>query len=104
MVIVLKSRDLMRRVRLSSAWKGAGHTVLERQGGERVDLIVVDLALPDAMEQIKGDRTSHPQITLLAFGPHTDEAALQEAKTAGAHQIVSQGGVVKHVLGLAKES
>jgi hypothetical protein len=102
MVIVLRSKDLMRRVRLSSAWKNAGHQVVDEPGVEDVNLIVVDLSYPNAMEQIKQDRLEHPQIKLLAFGPHTNQAALDSASSAGAHKAISQGTIVKHVLGLAQ--
>jgi DNA-binding NarL/FixJ family response regulator len=98
MVIVLRSQDLMRRVRLATAWKNAGHQVIDKPDPTTMDLIVVDLSHPNAIQQIKQDRHQYPTIKLLAFGPHTNLAALQNATAAGAHQAISQGKIVEHVL------
>jgi DNA-binding NarL/FixJ family response regulator len=91
----------MRRVRLSSAWKKAGHQVTSTPDDAQPDLIVIDLSGPASLDQITQDKESHPDVKLVAFGPHTDGEKLQQAAKAGADKVVSQGKVVEYVLGLS---
>jgi DNA-binding NarL/FixJ family response regulator len=101
MVICLRSNDLMRRVRLSSAWTKVGHQVTSKPEDAPPDLIVIDLSFPSSFDLIRQDKEQFPDIKVIAFGPHTDEVALKNAAQAGASKIISQGKVVEYVLGLS---
>jgi hypothetical protein len=98
MIICLQSTDLMRRVRLSSAWKRAGHQVTASPEEVAPELLVVDLSTPGALDTISRNQADFPQVTLIAFGPHTDSESLKKAEEAGVDKTVSQGSVVDYVL------
>jgi DNA-binding NarL/FixJ family response regulator len=102
MIICLRSNDIMRRTRLSSAWKNAGHQVTSKPEDTPPNLIVIDLSRPGSLELISQDLKSFPNVKVIAFGPHTDEEKLKNAAKAEADKIVSQGKVVEYVLGLPK--
>lgn len=90
----------MRRTRLSSAWKKAGHQVTSNPTDVQPDLIVIDLSFASSIEIIRKDIEQFPDIKVIAFGPHTDGDALKKAAQAGASKTVSQGSIVEYVLGL----
>jgi DNA-binding NarL/FixJ family response regulator len=98
MKILLWTDDLMSRVRIESGWKAAGAQMLRRDGTETPDLVVMDLLARGAREQIRQLRAAHPDLPILAFGPHVDGEAFKEAKAAGASELVARGAVAERVL------
>lgn len=97
MKILLWCDDLMNRVRLESAWKAAGATVLKKTSAETPDCIVIDLGVRNACEQIARMRTEHPAVDIVAFGPHFDGDAFAAAKAAGATEIAARGSVLERI-------
>jgi DNA-binding NarL/FixJ family response regulator len=102
MIICLRSNDIMRCTRLSSAWKKAGHQVTSKAEDAPPNLIVIDLSYPGSLDLIGQKLKSYPNVKIIAFGPHTDGEALKNAAKAGADKVVSQGKVVEYVLGLTQ--
>lgn len=100
MVLLLRTNDLMSRVRLASHWKKAGHTVLNAPGDNALDMIVLDLTGSRGEAQIREDRAAFPQTPIVAFGPHVDDETLKNARSAGADHAVARGGVLEKVLRL----
>jgi DNA-binding NarL/FixJ family response regulator len=98
MKILLWSDDLMTRTRIEAAWKPAGAQMLKKTDTDTPELIVVDLTARDAAEHIRRLRAAHPQLPILAFGPHVDGDAFKAAKAAGADELVARGKVVERVL------
>lgn len=98
MKIQLWCDDLMSRVRIESAWKAAGATVLKKSDTDAPDLLVMDLTARDALATITRLRAQAPGLEILAFGPHVDGEAFKAAKAAGASEIVARGAVVERVL------
>jgi DNA-binding NarL/FixJ family response regulator len=97
MKILLWCDDLMTRMRLESAWKAAGATVLKKKTTEAPDCIVIDLAVRRVLEHIRELRASHPQTDIIAFGPHFDGDAFKEAKAAGATEVAARGSVIQRI-------
>lgn len=95
--ILLRCDDLMSRMRLESAWKAAGATMLKRQSTETPDCIVVDLGARNACTQIAQLRATHPQVDIVVFGPHFDADAFDAAKQAGATEVAARGSIVERV-------
>ena len=98
MKILLWCDDLMSRTRIESAWKAAGAQILRKNTSERPDLVVMDLTAANALVEIARLRQLHPDIPLLAFGPHVDGDAFKQAKAAGASELVARGKVTERVL------
>ena len=92
--------DLMTRTRVESRWRQAGADILRRHSDETPELIVIDLTAADALGHIGRLREAHPEVDILAFGPHVDGAAFKQARAAGATSVVARGKVVERVLGL----
>ncbi|BAL24122.1 hypothetical protein [Azoarcus sp. KH32C] len=103
MKILLWCDDLINRVRLESAWKTAGATVLKKNSTEVPDLVVVDLQARNACEHIAQLRQKHAQAGIIAFGPHFDAEAFEAAKAAGATEIAAQGSIVERVMRRLRE-
>lgn len=99
MKILLWTDDLMSRVRIESGWKAAGAQMLRRDSGETPDLVVMDLLAKGGLEHIRRLRAAHPELPILAFGPHVDGDAFKQAKAAGASELVARGAVIERVLG-----
>lgn len=97
MKVLLWCDDLMSRMRLDSAWKAAGVTVLKKTTDETPDCIVIDLAVRNACERIVQLRAAHPGVEIIAFGPHFDAEAFQAAKAAGATEIAARGSIVERI-------
>lgn len=95
--ILLWCDDLMNRMRLESAWKAAGATMLKKKAAETPDCIVVDLAVRNACQRIADLRASHPGVDIIAFAPQFDAESFAAAKSAGADDIAAQGTVVERV-------
>lgn len=98
MKILLWSDDLMSRTRIESAWKAAGAQVLRKNATEQPDLVVMDLTARNALDEIARLRGAHPDLDILAFGPHVDGDAFKAAKAAGASELVARGKVIERVL------
>ncbi len=98
MKILLWSDDLMTRVRIEAAWKQAGAQMLKKHDTDAPDMIVVDLTARDAAPHIRRLRDAHPELPILAFGPHVDGEAFKAAKEAGASELVARGKVIERVL------
>jgi len=97
MKILLWCDDLINRMRLESAWKAVGATMLMKRADDVPDLIVVDLRVRNACEHIAQLRSKHPEVIIVAFGPHFDADAFEAAKAAGATEIAAQGSIVERV-------
>ena len=97
MKVLLWCDDLMSRMRLDSAWKAAGVTVLKKTTAETPDCIVVDLAVRNACDRIAQLRASHPTVEIIAFAPHFDAEAFQAAKEAGASEIAARSSIVERI-------
>ena len=98
MKILLWCDDLMSRVRIESAWKAAGATMLKKSDSDSPELIVMDLGARDALETIAKWRAQYPGLDILAFGPHVDGEGFKAAKSAGASEVVARSAVVERVL------
>jgi len=70
MKILLWCDDLMSRMRLESAWKAAGATVLKKKTTEVPDCIVIDLAVRNACEHITRLRNDMPADVPLSYVPY----------------------------------
>lgn len=97
MKIQLWCDDLMTRMRLESAWKAAGATLLKKSANEVPDCIVIDLGLRDACGRIGVLREAHPEVNIIAFGPHFDAESFAAAKAAGATEIAARSSIVERV-------
>lgn len=95
--ILLWCDDLMSRMRLESAWKAAGATLLKKKSTETPDCIVVDLGVRNACAHIAELRAAHPRVDIIAFGPHFDGDAFQAAKEAGATEVAARGSIVERI-------
>lgn len=95
--ILLWCDDLMGRMRLESAWKAAGATVLRKKTTEVPDCIVIDLAVRNACEHIAQLRANHPDVDIIAFGPHFDGEAFAAAKAAGASELAARSSIVERI-------
>lgn len=62
------------------------------EGGDLV-LLIIDLGkfaaqIPELLSEL---RPRFPDLHVVAYGPHVDEAALQAARQAGCDEVLSQG-------------
>jgi DNA-binding NarL/FixJ family response regulator len=97
MRILLWCDDLMSKMRIGSAMNASGATVLKKTAEETPDCILMDLTARDAVDHIARLRAAHPDIEIIAFGPHVDGAAFKAAKAAGASDVVARGAVVERM-------
>lgn len=60
---------------------------------EGLDLLLIDLqhAPGELTEMITQLRQHYPQIRVVAYGPHVDEALLAKAREAGCDQVLTRG-------------
>lgn len=79
--VVAITTDLMDRSKITGALDGVR---VVRPGGDigDADVVLVDLALPGALEQ-----ASATGARVLAYGSHVDEATLAAARAAGAEAM-----------------
>ena len=98
MKILLWCDDLMSRVRIESAWKAAGASMLKKADSDAPDLVVMDLTAREALATIGRMRGESPGLDILAFGPHVDGEGFKAAKAAGASEVVARSAVVERVL------
>ena len=98
MNVLLRTDDLMSRVRLSSRWAKSGHEITIAPGATIPDMIVVDLSNRQALDRLRQDRTAFPTTTIVAFGPHVDGETLKNARVAGADHAIARGSVLEQVL------
>ncbi|UCE89682.1 MAG: hypothetical protein JSW10_02270 [Pseudomonadota bacterium] len=92
--------DLMTRTRVESRWRQAGADILRKNSEDTPELVVIDLTAADALAQIGRLREMHPEVDILAFGPHVDGGAFKQARAAGATNVVARGKVVERVLAM----
>jgi DNA-binding NarL/FixJ family response regulator len=98
MKILLWCDDILSRTRIEAAWKAAGAVVLRKGASEQPDLVVMDLTAANALAEMERIRRSHPDLPIVAFGPHVDGDAFKAAKTAGATELVARGKVTERIL------
>lgn len=97
MKILLWCDDLMSRMRLESAWKAAGAALLKKKTTETPDCIVIDLAVRNALDHIRQLREAHPDVDIIAFGPHFDADMFAQAKEAGANEVAARGSILQRI-------
>lgn len=98
MKILLHTANLMTRAQLEDTWRKAGAMVVTADDGSALDLIVIDLTAPAALQQIQTWRSQYPATEILVFGPHVNGEAFKQAKAAGATSQVARGKVVERVM------
>jgi DNA-binding NarL/FixJ family response regulator len=87
MRIVVLSTDLMDRSRITAALSNA-EFVRAATDVAGADVVVVDLARhADAIAAV---RAAAPTARIVAFGPHVDTAALEQARTEGADVVLAR--------------
>jgi DNA-binding response OmpR family regulator len=101
--ILLLSVDLVTQSRVESAASRSGVTVRTVSDAAALvatfdelpaQLVIVDLAMPSVnlaatVAELKSRRES--QLTIMAFGPHVQEARLAAAEAAGCDEVLSRG-------------
>jgi CheY-like chemotaxis protein len=109
MAVLLVSRDLMGASRVEGAARLAGvefrmvgsvDDAIEFCATTPVSLVMVDLTLAGLdvavlVERLKCRETI--TTTIVAYGPHVHEAALEAAKSAGCDQVLSRGQFISQV-------
>jgi len=89
--------DLMDRSRLSAAVPDVTYT-RDPNGVGDADVVVVDLArYPSAVATV---RTAAPAARVVAFGPHVDGAALDQARAEGADVVVPRSAFFRNPAGV----
>ena len=81
------SIDLMDRSRFP-----AGTTFVARGDDldEHADVVAVDLSRPDAVAAIARLRSAGSAARVVAYGSHVDRAGLEEARAAGADEVLAR--------------
>jgi hypothetical protein len=94
--IVALVPDLMDRSRLSGASPHPIDFVRRIDPDEPIDadLVVVDLARVDDLIAI---RRAAPRSRIIAFGPHVDDAALEEARRAGIDDVMPRSQFFRQI-------
>lgn len=98
MIIELHCKELMTQTRLVSTWQNAGAIVIKNRQDPASDLAVIDLTMENAQSLIRELRQNAPELPIIAFGPHVATAALKDAKSNGASEVIARGAVVEKVL------
>lgn len=112
--ILLVSSDLLWRGKVAQAAQAAGCDVVvpERKTDvtqllldEATRLVLVDLHHPrfDPVETIRLVRGTRWDARLVCFGHHTDVAALERARAAGAKEVVSNGDLDRNLAALVRD-
>ena len=92
----LLTRNLMDRSKLEGGLKRSGWAVVPLKGRElppALDGVVVDLEHPAAFQVIEA--AVERSIGCLAYGPHVDVEALEQARRAGADQALARSVVFR---------
>ncbi|MCF8178465.1 MAG: hypothetical protein K9J74_08150 [Sulfuritalea sp.] len=97
MKILLLCHDLTTRLRLDSAWKAAGATVLGATSKETPDCIVIDLGRRDALEQVARLRALYPDVGIVTCAATFDGEVVEAANAAGATEFAARSFVDKRV-------
>lgn len=97
MKILLWCDDLMNRMRLESAWKAAGATLLKKKTTETPDCIVIDLAVRRAIDHIRTLHETHAGVEIIAFGSQYDAEMFAQAKEAGATEVAASGSILQRI-------
>lgn len=76
---------------LSIAWKPGEISALSAQG--EFQTVILDLGMPglDVASIVAQLRADQPAVQIVAFGPHVQEARLQEAQSAGCDLVLTRG-------------
>ena len=87
MTAVVLCTDLLDRSRFP-----AGTTFVRRAEDLPTDaeVVVVDLARPDAVEGVRRLRTGGSTARILGYGSHVDHDLLREARTAGCDRVLAR--------------
>lgn len=121
MKVLYHAADLLWASRLASAARSAGATAIalkdEASAAQTLDdldgdtaLILVDLASPAALAVIRAldarrrSAGCAAEVRIVAFGPHVDQAALDEAQGAGADEALPRGALVKRLEAMLKSN
>lgn len=91
MKVLLMTQNLMDRVRLESRWTAAGIEMAAAE--ETPDYVVFDLLQPNALAALAAEKSRRPGVSLVAYGPHTHEALLKQAKAGGADHVVANSAI-----------
>jgi DNA-binding response OmpR family regulator len=97
MKILFWCDDLTNRMRLASAWKEDGATLLKKTTAETPDCIVIDLAVRNALAHIARLRASHPGVDIIAFGAKFDDETFGGALAAGATEVAALGSIRERI-------
>lgn len=109
MAVLLLSGDLMGASRIEGAARLAGESyrmvgsvdaAVEACVADRATLLLLDLATPgiDIASFIERARSlSERPPTIIAYGPHVQEASLDAAKSAGCDQVMSRGQLMSRI-------
>lgn len=98
MKILLWCNDLTIRFKLETKWKSAGATMLKKTEVATPDLIVVDLAIRDALEQITRLRELHANAEIVAFDKQFDADIFDAAEEAGANDLAPRGSIAERII------
>ena len=89
--------DLFFQVRIRSTAASSGRQVQFgssvagiMEAAESADLLVVDLDVddPDPVQLIRKVKNAHPDLRVIAFGPHVQKERLKNASEAGADEVL----------------
>jgi DNA-binding NarL/FixJ family response regulator len=97
MKILLWCNDLTIRFKLEAKWKSHGAVMLKKTEADTPDLIVVDLAVRDALDQIKRLRALHPAADIVAFDAQFDADVFDAAQAAGAGDFAPRGSIAERI-------
>jgi hypothetical protein len=105
--ILALTADLMFAARIRAAAPGAvtvhARSKLLGALGGATRLVLVDLQAREAVESIGEVRLAAPEARIVAFGPHVDEDALEAARGAGAHEVMTRGAFVRGLAGIVRD-
>lgn len=114
--VVLLTGDLLLRPRLEALIQAAGATAETRSSREAVDgllaaaeppgAVVVDLSATSfsPAEAISALKTRFPATPVLAFGPHTDRAALADALARGSLEALPRSRAVRELTQILRDA
>lgn len=87
MNVIVLSTDLMDRSRFPD-----GTTFVRKADALPADaeVVVVDLARPDAVEGVRRLRSEGATTRILAYGSHVDAGLLREARAAGCDRVLAR--------------
>lgn len=91
---VLNNLFFYEKIREAAA--GLGHqtdlatnlTEASQKAAESPDLVILDLAFPDVLGWLEAQKSSHPELPVLAFISHVDTRTRDQALAAGCDRVV----------------